>query len=203
MKLINRILVNYGGDFAISAYGILNRIMMFAMMPGIVIGQGLQPILGFNYGAKRYGRALKAIKIATIAATVISSVVFLILYFFPEPFIRIFTNDDVLISVSSHGSKYIWLALYLTGFSMVGSMVFQAIGKPIQSFVTAISRHVLFLIPLILLLPQFFQLDGIWLAFPTTDVLAFVLVIVLLMPQIKILRRMDISAKMNTDVQMK
>ena len=192
---VNRMLVAYGGDYAVSAFGIINRIMMFAIMPGIVIGAGLQPILGFNYGAKRYDSALKAIKLAIAAATACCVVVFIVLYFAPEPFIRLFTTDNELIALSSYAAKRIFLALYLIGFMMVGSLVFQSIGKATQSFVTAISRPFLFLIPLIFILPQFLQLDGVWLAFPIADALAFLLTLALLLPQIRELRSMDLSAK--------
>lgn len=191
---VNRILVAYGGDLAMSTFGIIIRIVMFAMMPGIVIGQGLQPILGFNYGAKRYGRALRAIKIAIAAATVSCVGVFLVLYFFPEPFIRIFTTDNELIALGSYAAKRMFLALYLIGFMMVGSIIFQSIGKAVQSFVTAISRSVMFLIPLILILPSFWQLDGVWLAFPITDALTFILTLALLIPQIRELKSADLLA---------
>jgi putative MATE family efflux protein len=193
--LVNRTLVVYGGDYAVSAFGIINRIIMFAIMPGIVIGSGLQPILGFNYGARRYSLALKAIKIAMIAATTCCVVVFLILYFIPQPFIRIFTADIELITLSSYAAKRLFLALYLIGFIMVGSLIFQSIGKAIQSFVTAISRPFLFLIPLIFTLPQFLQLDGVWLAFPIADGLTFILTFVLLVPQIREMKRKDILAR--------
>jgi len=189
---VNRMLVAYGGDLAVSAFGIINRIMMFAIMPGIVIGQGLQPILGFNYGAKHYDRALKAIKIAIAAATACCVIVFVALYFLPQLFICIFTTNSALIALGSYAAKRIFLVLYLIGFMMVGSLVFQSIGKAIQSFVTAISRPFLFLIPLILILPQFLRLDGVWLAFPIADGLTFVLVLAFLIPQIREFRSTDL-----------
>ena len=105
---VNRMLITYGGDLAISAFGIINRIMMFAIMPGIAIGGGMQPIVGFNYGAKRYDRALRAIKIAMFAATACCLVVFMVLYFAPEPFIRIFTTDSELIALSSYAAKRVF-----------------------------------------------------------------------------------------------
>jgi len=187
--LVNRMLVAYGGDYAVSAFGIVNRVMMFALMPGIVIGQGLQPILGFNYGAKRYDRALRVIKIAMVAATTCCLIVFIVLYFAPEPFIRIFTSDSELIALGSHAAKYVFLAMYLIGFIMVGSLVFQSVGKALQSFVTSISRAALFLIPLIFILPHFLQLDGVWLAFPIADGLTFILTLILLIPQIREFRK--------------
>ncbi len=192
---VNRMLITYGGDLAVSAFGIVNRIMMFAIMPGITVGQGLQPILGFNYGAKRYDRALKAIKIAVAAATGFCIVVFLVLYFAPEPFIRIFTTDNELIALGSYAAKRIFLVLYLIGFIMVGSLVFQSVGKATQSFVTAISRPFLFLLPAVLILPQFLQLDGVWLSFPIADALSFMLTLALLAPQIREFKSMGMSAK--------
>lgn len=189
---VNRTLVAYGGDYAVSAFGIIHRIMMFAIMPGIVIGGGLQPILGFNYGAKRYDRALKAIKLAIAAATACCVVVFMVLYFVPEPFIRIFSTDNELIALASYAAKRLFLAMPLIGFIMVGSLVFQSIGKATQSFITATSRPFLFLIPLIFILPPFLQLDGVWWAFPIADALTFTLTLTLLIPQIRELRSMDL-----------
>ena len=187
--VVNRTLIGYGGDLAVSTYGIINRIAMFALMPGMVFGQGLQPILGFNYGAKRYDRALKAIRYAITVSTACSVTSFLFLYFVPEIFIRIFTTDSELIALGSYAAKRIWLALYLIGFMMVGSMVFQSLGKPVQSFVTAVARPALFLLPAILILPRFWHLDGVWLAFPITDGLTFILVLTLFIPQIRELRK--------------
>jgi Na+-driven multidrug efflux pump len=188
---VNRMLVGYGGDLAVSAYGVINRLMMFALMPGMVIGQGLQPILGFNYGAKRYGRGLKAIKIAIAVATACNLVAFMFLYFTPETFIGIFTTDSELITVAAYAAKRIWLVLYLVGSMMVGSIVFQAMGKAVQSFITAISRPALFLLPLIFILPHFLQIEGVWLAFPVTDILTFLLTLILLIPQILELKRAE------------
>jgi putative MATE family efflux protein len=188
---VNRMLITYGGDMAISTFGIINRIMMFAIMPGIAIGGGLQPILGFNYGAKRYDRAIRAIIFAMGAATACGLVVFGIVYFAPEPFIRIFTNDAGLIALGSYAAKRVFLALYMIGFIMVGSLVFQSIGKAVQSFITAISRPFLFLIPLVLILPQFLGLEGVWLSFPIADGFTLLLTLMFLIPQIRELRRKD------------
>jgi putative MATE family efflux protein len=181
----NRMFVAYGGDLAVSAFGILHRIMMFALMPGMVIGQGLQPIVGFNYGARRFDRALRTIRIAVTYASACSIVAFIVLFFFPEPFLRIFTADSELIAVSIYAAKRIFFVMPLIGFMMVGSIIFQAIGKVVQSIVTSLARSALFLLPLILILPHYWQIDGVWLAFPITDALTFLLTLTLLIPQIK------------------
>ena len=188
---INRALASFGGDVAISAYGLVNRLMMFAFMPAMVIGMGLQPILGYNYGAKRYDRALKAIRLAIISATAISVTVFFAVYFVPEVFIRVFTTDGEVVAMGGYAARHIFFVKYLIGFIMVGSTVFQAMGKAPQAFVSAIARPVLFLLPLVFILPRYWQLDGVWLAFPVTDLLTFILVLVLLIPQIRMFRRQD------------
>jgi len=188
---VNRTLIAFGGDLAISSYGLIQRMMMFALMPSMVIGQGMQPILGFNYGAKRYDRALKAIKIAAISATSYSIIAFLALYFAPELLLRVFTTDTGLIVLAAHAARRVFFAKYLIGFIMIGSTVFQATGKAPQAFVTAIARPALFLLPLVFILPNYWQLDGVWLAFPIADVLTFILVLILLIPQIKMFRRME------------
>lgn len=186
---VNRMLILYGGDMAISAFGIIHRIMMFAIMPGIVIGGGLQPILGFNYGAKHYDRAMRAIIFAMGAAFACGLIVFGVAYFAPEPLIRIFTNDAELVSQSVYAARRIFLALSIIGGMMVGSLIFQSIGKAFQSFVTSIARPILFLIPLVFVLPPLLGLDGVWLAFPISDGLTFLLTLLLLIPQIRELRR--------------
>jgi putative MATE family efflux protein len=193
--LVNRLLVFYGGVLAVSAFGVLHRMIMFAIMPGIVIGQGLQPVLGFNYGAKRYHLALKTIKIAMMAAATFSMIVFVVLYFSPEPFIGIFTTDVELIATSSYAAKRVFLLLFFIGPMMTGSLIFQSIGKAVQSFITSTSRTVLFLLPLIFILPNFWQLDGVWMAFPIADGCTFLLTLVLLVPQIKELIHMSKSDK--------
>jgi putative MATE family efflux protein len=190
---VNRTLLSFGGDLAISSYGLIQRIMIFALMPSIVIGQGMQPILGFNYGAKRYDRALKVIKIAIIAATSYSIIAFCALYFFPELFIRVFTTDSELIVLAAHAARHIFFAVYLIGFIIVGSIVFQAIGKAAQAFVTAVARPALFLLPLVFILPNYWQLDGVWLAFPITDALTSILVLALLIPEIRMFRKSKAS----------
>jgi putative MATE family efflux protein len=186
---VNRMLGFYGGDIAISAFGIIHRIMMFAIMPGIVIGGGLQPILGFNYGARRYDRAIKAILLAMGAAFACGLFVFGALFFNPEPFIRVFTNDVELIASSVYAAQRIFLALSVIGLMMVGSIIFQSIGKATKSFVTSTARPIIFLIPVVLILPKFIGLNGVWLSFPISDGLTFLLTVGLLVPQILELRK--------------
>lgn len=186
---INRMLLAQGSDLAISTWGILSRLMMFAVIPGTVIGQGLQPILGFNYGAKRYGLALKSIKMAALAATGFHVISFVVIYLFPQSLMAIFTTDSDLISLASQASRLIFIAIIFMGYFYVSQTVFQATGKAIQALITSLSRQVLFMIPAVFILPCFWQLNGVWLAFPVSDGLACLLVTILLIPQIRMIRR--------------
>jgi putative MATE family efflux protein len=192
---INRLCLFYGGDMAVSAYGIINRIVMFALMPGIVISQGLQPIIGFNYGAGRFRRILKALKFSLMAATAFCVVAFIFLELFPHIFIGVFTDDAELIALTSYAIRRILATAYLIGFIIIGSTIFQAIGKPIQAFVTSTARSTLFLIPLILILPRFIEMDGIWWSFPVAEILAFCLTMTLFTRQVMAFRRTDLKEK--------
>ena len=196
---INLNLGAYGGDTAISAYGIIGRIRMFAIMPGIVIGHGMQPILGYNYGAKRFGRAIKTIKLAIIAATVICAFGFILLFFLPEPFIRIFTTDAEIIDLGVYAAQRVFFFLYLLGFVFVSWTVFQALGKVVKSFVASISRSALFLIPLVYILPRYMGLDGIWLAFPVSDLATYLVTLAFFAVQMRQLRKARRLAKRKAD----
>ena len=187
--IINRTLASYGGGISIAVFGVIRRVMMFAAMPSMGIAQGLQPILGFSYGAKRYDRGVEVIHKSAIIATVFSVVAFLILLFFPGPIMRIFSTDTALVSQGTHAIKLAFLAFWLVGFHMVGSTIFQAIGKVIPTFILATSRQILFLIPLLLILPRFFQLDGIWLSIPIADALSFTITLVMVIPQMREFKR--------------
>jgi putative MATE family efflux protein len=191
MILIHAV-VAYGGDYALSAFGIIQRIMMFAIMPAIVMGQGSQPILGFNYGARRFQRAIKTMRLSFFVATVLSTGVFLVVYFIPETLIKIFSNDPELAATGAYASKLVFLSMPLMGVIMVSTQVFQALGKALQAFITAIVRPLVFMVPLVLLLPRFWQLNGVWLAFPFSDALAAMLMVGMMIP---IFRQFNREAK--------
>jgi putative MATE family efflux protein len=190
---IIRTAATYGGDLALSSFGIVQRILYFAMMPGMVIGQGMQPVLGYNYGAGRFKLALRSINLAVITATLINILAFLLVYYFPGPIIRVFTSDAVLIEEGTHVVRIILLAMPVVGFYAVGSQVFLAIGKAVQSFIVAIVRPAVFLLPLVLILPRFLELDGVWLSFPASDALTFLLVAVLLIPLLRQFKKASVA----------
>ncbi|OGO17601.1 MAG: hypothetical protein A2Z15_05705 [Chloroflexi bacterium RBG_16_50_11] len=187
--LLLRMVVNYGGDAALNAFGIIQRVMMFATMPAMVFGQGLQPILGFNYGAKRYHLAIKAVKIAVTVSTSLSILAFAALYLIPGSIMRIFTDHIPTIDAGIHASRLVFLSMPFMGAVMVGQTIFQALGKVMQSFILAIVRPVVFLIPLVLLMSNLWQLDGVFLAFPVADILTLLLVIGLALPILRQFRK--------------
>ena len=192
---VNHLLILHGGDMAVSVFGIINRLMMFAMMPGHAIGQGLQPILGYNYGAKRFGNAVRAVSFAMVAGTASCLVFFVVLMVFPDRITHIFTTNEEILMTSVHAVRIVFLALPMMGFIMVGSLVFQSIGKPVQSFITSISRSVLFLIPLMCILPRFMAIEGVWLAFPLADNMTALLTFILLAPVMQSFRESKIPPK--------
>jgi putative MATE family efflux protein len=188
---LNRTLGSLGGDIYIATLGIITRVTMFVLMPIIAVGQGLQPILGFSYGAKRPDRAIKVINLSVKVATIIATTGFLIVFFLSNPITRIFTSDTLLIATGTQAMATIFLAWCLVGFQAIGSTVFQAIGKARPAFFTAIARQVLFLLPLILILPTFYQINGIWLSFPIADGLAFGFTLALFIPQMREFRKQE------------
>lgn len=177
-----RMAVNYGGDIALASFGIIQRIMMFSTIPGMVLGQAMQPILGFNYGAKRYKLALKSITLASMVTTVFALAAFAILMFIPEPIIRIFTSDNALVEETIFAVRLIFSVIPLFSLYNVGQLVFPSIGKVWESLIISISRPLLFLTPLVFILPRIWDMTGVWLSFPGSDLLSFLLVLGLLIP---------------------
>jgi len=191
--IINRTLGFYGGgDVSIAVFGVVNRVLHFAIMPSMGIAQGLQPILGFSYGARRYDRGIEVIRRSVIIATVISLGAFLIILLFARPIVGIFSTDAALISQGTHAIRLIFMALFLIGFQIVGAAIFQAIGKAIPTLILSTSRQILFLIPLVFILPHFFQLNGVWLSFPIADTLSFIITLAMVIPQMREFKKQQI-----------
>jgi putative MATE family efflux protein len=182
-------IIRYGGDIYLSAFGIIVRVMMFATMPGMVLGQGVQPILGFNYGAKRYSLAIKALKIAAIYSTIFSCAAFAILMFIPDMVIRIFSSDQQLIEAGAYASRLIFFSMPFMGLVMLGTNSFISLGKAAQAFITSIARPIVFLLPCVLILPPLLGLKGVFIAHPISDGLALILTILLLLPIFKEFRQ--------------
>jgi len=183
--IINNTLTLYGGELAVASYGIINRAVMFSVMPLFGIAQGMQPALGFNYGAKRYDRAIQAIKLSFLGSTALSTLAFVLFIMFPEPIVSIFTSETALLAETALSMKIVTAAFFMVGINVVVSAFFQAMGHAWPSLFLTLCRQIIFLIPLLLLLPKFFQSAGVWLSFPIADFMAGLLSISLLIPMVK------------------
>jgi putative MATE family efflux protein len=170
--VLNNSLIAYGGEFALGIYGILNRVIMFANFPVLGITQGFVPIAGYNYGAKLYQRTSDLLKLSMKSATMIAFVIFCMLMVFTEPVVSLFTNDAQLIKETVPAMRMTFLATPLVAISFLVSAYYQAIGRAIPGLLLALCKQGFFLIPLVLIMPMFFGLKGIWLSFPIADVLS-------------------------------
>ncbi len=185
---INNSLLEYGGDLAVGAYGIANRISFVFVMITIGICQGMQPIVGYNYGAQNYNRMLQALRLSAITATSVCAVGFFIAMFLPEPCVRLFTTDDQLASISIVALRYMMALFLIIGAQIVITNFFQSIGKAKLSIFLSLSRQLLFLVPMLAILPRFMQLNGVWLAMPLSDFIAALMAYVLLYVYIRRLK---------------
>lgn len=170
--LINNSMVHYGSDLAVGAYGIANKVAFIFVMINMGVNQGMQPIAGYNYGAMRYDRLMKVVKYSIIAATAIMTTGFIIAMTIPGTCARLFTTDPTLIDLSAKGIRYIMVAFPVVGYQMVVSNFFQSIGKAKISIVLSLSRQLLILLPLLLILPTMFGINGVWVSMPVSDTLS-------------------------------
>lgn len=173
--LANNLLVYYGGDLAIATLGIIHRVIMFTLMPIMGVVQGLLPMVGFNYGASKKLRVNESIVLGMKVATAISFFGFLVVMTFPAMIMKIFTDDPVLIDMGIPALRIMFSLTFTVGMQMVTGGVFQALGKAKEAFVMSMARQILFLIPMLLILPLYFGLTGVWLAFPVADIFSFLL----------------------------
>lgn len=168
--IMNKSLSIYGGDIAVSGMGIVMSIMTLILMPIFGINQGAQPIIGYNYGARKFDRVKEALKLAIAAATIIASVGFVVTRLFPVQLVALFNDENAeLLEFGPRAITIFLTFLPIIGFQIVSANYFQAVGKPKHSAFLSLSRQVLVLIPALLILPKFFGLDGLLMAGPTAD----------------------------------
>lgn len=170
--VMNHALKEYGGDLAIGASGIVTSVAMLLVMLIIGIAQGMQPIVGFNYGAGLHKRVQETLKLVIITSTCITGTGFLCSLLFPEWIVRAFTNDAELTAISANALRLTLVAFAVVGSQIAISQFFQSIGIAWKAMFLSLSRQCLFLIPAILILPRYWGLDGVWLASPLSDVAA-------------------------------
>lgn len=186
--MMTRSLTTYGGDMAVGAFGICNRFILFIVMVVIGLNQGMQPIAGYNFGARRYDRVLGVLSKALIFGSVITLMGFVIGVFFPTPFVSVFAKDSPqLIKMSAHALSCMVMMFPIVGIQIVSTAFFQSIGYAPKSIFLSLTRQLIFLVPAIFILPHLYAdpLEGLWHAAPVADGLASVLAITLLVLQVK------------------
>ena len=185
MIVLNATLFTYGGENAIAVYGIINRVMMFALFPVLGVTQGFLPIAGYNYGARNSDRVKEVIKKAILYGSVVATLIFLGIMTFPEAIASIFTSDIALIEKTPKALIYVFLATPVITAQLIGSAYFQAAGKALPALLLTLLKQGIFLIPLVYLLPKFFGLNGVWFSFPIADVLATLVTLLFLRIEVR------------------
>ena len=177
---INQQFRKYSGDLGIGAYGICNRINFMFVMICLGLNQGMQPIAGYNYGARQYSRVKEVFWKTARLAVLVTTICFIIGVFFPQLAVGIFTHDPELSALASRALRIMMLVFPIVGFQMISTNFFQSLGMVKKSVILSLSRQILFLLPLIYALPKWYGADGVWASFPISDVLATLLSIYML-----------------------
>ena len=187
--LINKGLKEYGGDLNIGAYGIVNRLGFFFVMIVMGINQGMQPIAGYNYGARQFDRVDRVLKLTIIGATCVTTLGFLIGELAPRLAVSVFTDDPELVRLSAEGMRIVFFCFPIIGFQMVTSNFFQSIGMASKAIFLSLTRQMLFLLPALIILPHFFGAAGVWYSMPVSDLLASLVAMVMLVSQFRKFKR--------------
>ncbi len=189
--IINNQLKNFGGDMAIASYGVINRLTFVFAMIVMGLNQGMQPIAGYNYGAKKYDRMLRSFYLTCLYATGVMGVVFFLGEFCPTLVTKMFTHDPLLIDLTIKPMRIICSSMLIIGFQMVTGNLFTSIGMAGKAIFLSLTRQVLYLIPLALWMPLLFAdpLDGVWWAIPASDTLSAITAVIVLLSSYKLLQQ--------------
>ena len=183
--LINRGLKEYGGDMAIGAYGIVNRIIFLFVMIIMGFNQGMQPIAGYNFGARLYPRVTEVTKLTMKWAIGVATTGFLLCQLFPTLIVNMFTTDDELVKAAVFGLHIVFAVFPIVGFQMVATNFFLSIGMSKKAIFLSLTRQLLFLIPCLIILPRFFGTLGVWISMPVADTIATVVTAIVLVNQFR------------------
>ena len=194
MIIINTALVRHGGDLAVGAYGIANRIGFLFFMIVMGINQGMQPIAGYNYGARQWDRMLHVLKLSMIFATLVMAIGWLVGELLPYPCARLFTRDEELIAIAARGIRINMLVFPMIGSQAVITNFFQSIGKAKISIFLSLSRQMIFLLPLLIILPPIMGVDGVWVALPASDTVAFIVTWIIMIRYMRKFREMKVES---------
>ena len=188
---VNQRLLEYGGDLAVGAYGIANRVAFIFIMINFGVNQGMQPIAGYNYGAQNYDRLMRVLKLAMIAGTCITTSGFLVAEFIPHICVGLFTSDTELTELSVNGLRIMMAAMPIVGYQMIVTNFFQSIGKAKISIFLSLSRQLLFLVPLIGVLPLSFGVNGVWVAMPISDSFSALFALVMMVRYMRMFKKLQ------------
>ena len=181
----NQSLKTYGGDLAIGAMATVSSISLMFLMPSFGISQGMQPIVGFNYGAKQYNRVAKTLKLCLLASTCIFVVGFIVIQVAPHLLVGMFNSDPKLMGITINGLKKYTLTMPLLSIGIIGTNYIQSIGKAKLSIVLSLLRQCILLIPLMMVLPKYFELDGVWFSQPVADAVSIVIIATVLAKEVR------------------
>ncbi len=189
--LINQGLQRHGGDLAIGAYGIVNRISFVFVMIVMGLNQGMQPIVGFNYGAKQFERVTSALKLTILCATIVVTTGFLVAEIFPRQLTMIFTSDEDLIQHAILGMRIVFMFFPIIGFQIVTGNFFQSIGMAGKASFLSLTRQLIFLLPCLIVLPEFLGTKGIWMSMPVADAMSSIVSFTMLYTQMKKFKKLQ------------
>ncbi|MFT7898906.1 MATE family efflux transporter [Tenacibaculum ascidiaceicola] len=170
--VLNYSLFKYGGEISIAIYGIINRVMLFALFPVLGVTQGFLPIAGYNYGANNIERVKETIKTSILFGTGIAVLIFIMIMLFPTELVGVFTEDKKLLKLTPDALIVAFLATPVITTQLIGSAYFQAAGKALPALLLTLLKQGFFLIPLVYILPKFYGVNGVWMSFPIADVLS-------------------------------
>jgi len=180
MIVLNYSLFTYGGEISISVFGIINRVMMFALSPVMGVSQGFLPVAGFNIGAQKNDRVKETIKKSFLFGSVLGTIIFLFVIVFKEHVIAIFTTDTTLLNETPNAMLIVFLASPIITMQLIGSAYFQSAGKAVPALFLTLLKQGIFLIPLAYILPKYYGLAGVWWSFPIADVLSTIITLIVL-----------------------
>ena len=173
--ILNHTLCTYGGEHSVAIYGIISRMLMFAFFPILGITQGFLPIAGFNYGAGNYSRVKESVLLSIKYSAILASLIFVVILIFAKPIVAIFTTDPLVIDQTPEALRWVFAASPIIAVQLIGAAYFQAAGRAKKALLLTLSKQGFFLIPLVLILPNFLGIFGVWIAFPIADILSTLL----------------------------
>lgn len=183
--ILNHTLYTYGGEQSVVIYGIISRMLMFALFPVLGITQGFLPIAGYNYGANNHKRVKETIFISIKYAAILATIIYVVILIFTRQIVSVFTTDETVLAETPNALRWVFAASPIIAIQLIGAAYFQAAGKAKKALFLTLSKQGFFLIPLVLILPNFFGIFGAWIAFPISDVLSTIITYYFLNREIK------------------